>query len=340
MIGSSTKPRRRDSASEGPGATRPHLTRTLPRMRRLVPVLLAVILIAAACGGDSDSDADADEAATSTSGAPVSTTTPSDSSPAETGSAAGSVSASAAAGKPTLTIDDNTAPGGLLLSDTITGDGAEAGVGSLVELHYVGVLLEDGTEFDNSWDRGATFFVTVGAGGVIPGFDQGLMGMAEGGRRVIVIPSELGYGSAGAGGVIPPDAAIVFAVDLVSVFSGEPPEAPVVDAAPTELEITDVTVGEGDPVEAGDTITVHYHGTLLDGTVFDSSWTRGQPFTTAIGVGQVIAGWDQGMVGMRVAGRRILVIPSELAYGERGSGGQIPPDAPLVFVVDLLSVAG
>jgi len=136
------------------------------------------------------------------------------------------------------------------------------------------------------------------------------------------------------------DAAIVFAVDLVSVFSGEQPEAPIVDTPPTDLEITDVTIGEGDPVEAGDTITVHYHGTLLDGTVFDSSWDRGQPFTTAIGVGQVIAGWDEGMVGMRVGGRRILVIPSDLAYGESGSGGQIPPDAPLVFVVDLLSVAG
>ena len=311
-------------------------------MRRLVQLFLGLTLIAAACGGDSDSETGTGDTAgtseTSTSSAQTSAVT--DTPLAEIGSATGTVSASVEAGKPDLTIHDNTAPVALLISDTITGKGAEAGVGSLVELHYVGILLDDGTEFDNSWDRGATFFVTVGDGGVIPGFDQGLMGMAEGGRRVIVIPSELGYGSAGAGGVIPPDAAIVFAVDLVSVFSGEQPEAPIVDTPPTDLEITDVTIGEGDPVEAGDTITVHYHGTLLDGTVFDSSWDRGQPFTTAIGVGQVIAGWDEGMVGMRVGGRRILVIPSDLAYGESGSGGQIPPDAPLVFVVDLLSVAG
>ena len=93
-------------------------------------------------------------------------------------------------------------------------------------------------------------------------------------------------------------------------------------------------------VKAGDVITVNYQGSLLDGTIFDSSWNRGQPFTTAIGVGQVIQGWDLGMVGMAEGGRRILLVPSALAYGSQGAGGSIGPDTPLVFVVDLLRVQG
>ena len=93
-----------------------------------------------------------------------------------------------------------------------------------------------------------------------------------------------------------------------------------------------------DAVEPGDTITVHYLGTLEDGTIFDASWRRGQPFTTQIGVGRVIPGWDQGMIGMKEGGRRLLHIPSDLAYGKNGSGSIIGPDTPLVFIVDLLRI--
>ncbi len=114
------------------------------------------------------------------------------------------------------------------------------------------------------------------------------------------------------------------------------PEVQLPAASPTELVITDLIVGEGDVVEAGDTITVHYVGVLTaDGTEFDASWNRGQTFDVVIGVGQVIPGWDQGLIGMRQGGRRQLDIPSDLAYGEQG-GGPIPPGAALTFVVDVL----
>lgn len=107
---------------------------------------------------------------------------------------------------------------------------------------------------------------------------------------------------------------------------------------PTELRVDDLEVGEGDEVAVGDTVEVHYVGVLFDGgEEFDASWDRGQPFSFTVGAGGVIQGWDDGVVGMKVGGRRRLVIPPELAYGESGQSG-IPPDSTLVFVIDLLSV--
>jgi peptidylprolyl isomerase len=108
---------------------------------------------------------------------------------------------------------------------------------------------------------------------------------------------------------------------------------------PFELGIDDLVVGEGDEAVAGRKVTVHYVGvSFLTGDQFDASWDRGQPFEFKLGKGQVIPGWDQGVAGMRVGGRRRLTIPSALAYGARGAGGVIKPNEPLVFVVDLLAV--
>jgi peptidylprolyl isomerase len=115
----------------------------------------------------------------------------------------------------------------------------------------------------------------------------------------------------------------------------DPPEGDI----PFELGIDDLTVGDGDEAVPGKKVTVHYVGvSFLTGEQFDASWDRGQPFEFKLGKGQVIPGWDQGVAGMRVGGRRRLTIPSALAYGARGAGGVIKPNEPLVFVVDLLAV--
>ena len=109
--------------------------------------------------------------------------------------------------------------------------------------------------------------------------------------------------------------------------------------SPTGLIIEEVVIGEGALAGAGQRVSVHYTGWLIDGTRFDSSKDRGDPFDFPLGAGRVIKGWDEGVQGMKVGGKRKLTIPSSLGYGARGAGGVIPPNATLVFEVELLGVA-
>jgi FKBP-type peptidyl-prolyl cis-trans isomerase len=105
-----------------------------------------------------------------------------------------------------------------------------------------------------------------------------------------------------------------------------------------EFLVEDLVEGAGDEVKAGDTVKVHYTGTLLDGTKFDSSYERGEPFEFTVGQGQVIKGWDEGLLGMKVGGKRKLTIPSSMGYGEAGSPPTIPANAGLVFEVELVEI--
>ena len=108
---------------------------------------------------------------------------------------------------------------------------------------------------------------------------------------------------------------------------------------PADLQINDITEGDGEVAKAGDTVQVHYVGVAYStGEEFDSSYDRGDPLQFQLGAGRVIAGWDQGVQGMRVGGRRQLVIPPHLAYGDRGAGNAIAPGETLIFVCDLVAV--
>ena len=139
--------------------------------------------------------------------------------------------------------------------------------------------------------------------------------------------------------------ALLAMAGIIALAACGAPELPPATVGVEQLQVTDLAVGSGAEAVAGKRVTVHYSGWLYDpaqpetkGKPFDSSREAGRPFTFALGAGQVIAGWDQGVQGMKVGGQRRLVIPHQLAYGESGAGGVIPPRASLVFDVELLDV--
>lgn len=235
---------------------------------------------------------------------------------------------------------------GLEYLDQKAGTGAIAEKGDVVTAHYVG-MLTDGKKFDSSRDRKEPFSFTLGAGEVIEGWDEGIAGMQVGGKRKLRIPAKLGYGNQGVPGVIPPNATLIFEVELMDVKKAQKPKPAIKEekmesgkevTTPSGLRYIDLVEGTGATPQRGETVIVHYTGTFEDGRKFDSSVDRGQPFKFPLGMGRVIKGWDEGLSTMKVGGKRKLILPPDLAYGERGAGNVIPPNSTLVFEVELLGI--
>ena len=245
--------------------------------------------------------------------------------------------------KPLVTIPPSSPPTELLIEDLVVGSGSPVGVGDFLIMDYVGVSYSTGLQFDASWDRGSPFPFELGAGRVIQGWDQGIVGMSVGGRRSLTIPPELAYGENGSGsGSIGPNETLVFVVDLIASVPAnlEKPTEGLTSESTTELETNDIFEGSGAIVQPGNVVYIHYVGVSAStGEQFDSSWDRGRSeFIGYIsGTGNVIQGLDEGLLGMQVGGRRTVVIPPDLAYGENGAGdGLIAPNETLIFTVDLL----
>ena len=245
--------------------------------------------------------------------------------------------------KPLVTIPPSTPPTELLIEDLVVGSGSPVGVGDFLIMDYVGVSYSTGLQFDASWDRGSPFPFELGAGRVIQGWDQGIVGMSVGGRRSLTIPPELAYGENGSGsGSIGPNETLVFVVDLIASVPAnlEKPTEDLTSESTTELKTNDISEGSGATVQPGNVVYIHYVGVSAStGEQFDSSWDRGRSeFIGYIsGTGNVIQGLDEGLLGMQVGGRRTVVIPPDLAYGENGAGdGLIAPNETLIFTVDLL----
>ena len=240
-----------------------------------------------------------------------------------------------------MSLNITTTSSGLKYKDLLIGEGDYPSNGDKVKVHYTG-KLPDGSVFDSSLDRNQPFEFALGMGRVIKGWDEGIASMQVGGKRVLTIPPELGYGERGAGSRIPPNATLIFEVELLEIIK------PFIDTD-FELEgeetltesgmiMIDHIVGSGPQPKIGDTVIVHYTGKLENGNKFDSSHDRGSPFKFPLGMGRVIKGWDEGLSTMNVGGKRTLIIPPYLAYGSQGAGGVIPPNATLLFEVELIAI--
>ena len=212
--------------------------------------------------------------------------------------------------------------GGLKKTDVVVGQGPAAKAGDRVTVDYTGKLTT-GKQFDSSVGR-APFSFTLGAGEVIKGWDLGVAGMKVGGKRRLVIPASLGYGATGAGGDIPPNATLLFDVELKRI---------------DRVEIQVLKPGSGPAAKSGDTVSIDYTGTFKSGgKQFDSSVGK-RPIQFRLG-GGVIPGFTMGVTGMKLGEKRRVVIPYLLAYGEAGRPPVIPPKSDLVFEMTLVGLNG
>lgn len=324
---------------------------------KLTAVALALSL--AACSNDSSDEEKTQEEST----APAATEAPSEAN-----------TPAAPASNPNLTyLEENKGKDGVHVTESglqyrviEEGNGETPSAEDFVEVHYAGRLI-DGSEFDSSYKRGTPAIFP--AGRLIKGWTEALTMMPVGSKWELVIPAEIGYGERGAGDVIPPGATLVFDVELISISTEEAAmeaRKKMMEAAMAErkalaekqkveqvafletngkkdgitttesgLQYRVIEAGSGQSPHATSQVTVHYAGTLIDGSEFDSSYKRGQPIS--FGLDQVIKGWTEGVQLMKEGGKYEFFIPYDLGYGENGTP-RIPPYATLIFTVELISV--
>ncbi|HNW75381.1 MAG TPA: FKBP-type peptidyl-prolyl cis-trans isomerase [Bacteroidales bacterium] len=257
---------------------------------------------------------------------------------------------------------------GLYYIESQKGKGPKIDTGMFVKMNFV-VGTIDGNKIFSTSDRNEPVRMEYGKPFDTPGFEEGIIKMTKGSKATMIVPSELAFGAQGRGGVIAPYTALVYNVEVLDIQTkaqvdkeqadkkkadevkkanakqneGKDRDAYLkakkITAKPTAsgLYYIEKVKGTGAQAMPGKKVKVHYTGTLLDGTKFDSSRDRNEPFEFTLGQGQVIKGWDEGIAKMKVGGKAILVIPSSIGYGERDMG-QIPPYSTLVFDVELLGV--
>lgn len=254
----------------------------------------------------------------------------------------GSLKDASSAGTAASTVGDTiTTASGLRYIIWRKGSGPKAETGDNVFVHYTGRLLS-GEPFDNSYDRGRPFDFPLGGGRVIKGWDEGIAYLQVGDSATLIIPAQMGYGHVDRPG-IPANSTLIFDVQLMDVKKTVKPvpfDTKGRDTLTTLSGLKYIRLNEtkGEQAVAGKNVSVHYTGYLLNGNVFDSSISRGQPISFPLGQGRVIKGWDEGIALLKVGEKARLIIPSALAYGERGAGGLIPPGADLIFDVELVEV--
>ncbi|MER8184189.1 FKBP-type peptidyl-prolyl cis-trans isomerase [Kitasatospora sp. NPDC094015] len=265
--------------------------------------------------------------------------------------------------KATITLPDAKPSGQFVVSTVSEGNGATVAKNDWVTVNYTAKDWTTGKDLPSSYDQGSKpQLYQAGSGGLVPAFDQSVVGQKVGSRVLVVAPPAAAFGSQGNSALeIGKDDTVVFVLDIVqdvppdATITGtisEPPAnmpqvtdngkaAPTItvpsgQAPPTDLQTFVLVKGDGKEVTSGQTLLVQYTGvTWADGKQFDSSWSHGGAQALQVGTGSLIKGWDQALVGQTVGSRVMLVVPPALGYGDKASGS-IPANSTLVFVIDIL----
>lgn len=241
--------------------------------------------------------------------------------------------------QPTASVPEVQVPDSIpteLVKTVITpGEGEPAVDGQIVVVDYVGVRTENGEQFDTSYGRGP-LAVTLGSGGVIPGWEQGLVGSTPGERLQLDIPADLAYGDEPRGEIIQAGDALTFLIDVRAVVPGEPPaeaDIPVSAERVTEVTTEDPRPGTGATLALGDTGLFHVVAARADdGTVLESSWEAGQAQPLEVVEDGLVPGLAEGLVGMQVGGRRIVTLPYTADNG-------LTPETDVLIIADLLAIS-
>ena len=313
-------------------------------MRRTLPLLVTATLLFAACSGSDDNASD------TSSNETASTEEPSDTSESATDTSDTGTSDTVAPpptnpDKPEVEVPDEI-PTELQVTVIEEGTGPAAEAGDTVIVDYVGVRTRDGVEFDNSYDRFEPFPVVLGQGGVIAGWDEGLVGVQAGARVRLDIPSDLAYGAEARGEIIGENEALTFLIDVRAVIQPpDPADAPTEAGVPasegaTETTFVDIVEGDGPELLAGQTGVINY--VLFRGdnlVVLENGW-EADPVSVPTAEGG-FPGFVKGLPGMKVGGRRAIIVPPEDAFGPEGDPQLgLPAGSDMIIVVDLLGVYG